>query len=36
MRYSVERRNRKYIERYGFLLFSKYTAKKFGNKYGKK
>ena len=32
MRYSTERRFRKYVKGYGFLSF----AKKFGNKYGKK
>ena len=32
MRYSTERRLRKYVKGYGFLLF----AKNFGNKYGKK
>ena len=32
MRYSTEPRFRKYVERYGFLSFSK----KIGNKYGKK
>ena len=36
MRYSIEPRERKYVERYGFLLFAKSTAKKFGNTYGKK
>ena len=36
MRYSIEPRNRKYIEEYGFLLFAKSAAKRFGNKYGKK
>ena len=32
MRYSIKLRHRKYIERYGFLLF----GKTFGNKYWKK
>ena len=32
MRYSMEPRFRKYVKRYGFLLF----ARKFGDKYGKK
>ena len=32
MRYSLEPRKRKYVEGYGFLLFSR----KFRNKYGKK
>ena len=32
MRYSVELKYRKYVERYGFLSF----ARKVGNKYGKK
>ena len=32
MRYSIEPRFRKYVERYGFLSF----ARKFGDKYGKK
>ena len=32
MRYSTEPRFRKYVERYGFLSFSR----KFGDKYGKK
>ena len=31
MRYSTEQRDKKYVERYGFLSF----AKRFGNKYGK-
>ena len=31
MRYSTERRFRKYVKGYGFLSF----AKNFGNKYGK-
>ena len=32
MRYSLERKYRKYVQRYGFLSF----ASKFGDKYGKK
>ena len=32
MRYSIEPRYRKCVEKYGFLSF----AKKFGDKYGKK
>ena len=32
MRYSIEPKDRKHAERYGFLSF----AKRFGNKYGKK
>ena len=32
MRYSTEKKYRKYVKRYGFLLF----ARKCGNKYGKK
>ena len=32
MRYSTEPKFRKYVERYGFLSFSR----KFGDKYGKK
>ena len=32
MRYSMESRNRKYVEGYSFLSF----AKKFGDKYGRK
>ena len=36
MRYLTEPRNRKYIERYGFLLFTKIAAKRFDNRYGQK
>ena len=32
MRYSIEPRNRKYVEGYNFLSF----AKKYGDKYGRK
>ena len=32
MKYSIEPKDRKHVERYGFLSF----AKRFGNKYGKK
>ena len=32
MRYSTERKYRKYVKGYGFLSF----VRKFGNKYGKK
>ena len=31
MRYSIERRERRYVKGYGFLSF----ARNFGNKYGK-
>ena len=31
MRYSLETKNRKYVQGYGFLSF----ARKFGDKYGK-
>ena len=36
MRSSIEPRDRKYVEGYGFLSFAKSPAKKIGDKYGKK
>ena len=36
MRYSIEPRDRIYVERYGFLSFAKNMGKSLSNKYGQK
>ena len=36
MRYSIERRDRIYVKRFGFLSFAKYMGKNLSNKYRQK
>ena len=36
MRYSIEPRDRKYVNRNGFLFFAKNIGKNLSNKYGQK
>ena len=36
MRYSIERRDRKYVKWYGFLSFAKIMGKSLSNKYDQK
>ena len=36
MRYSIDRRDRKYVKGYGFLSFTKNISKNISNKYSKK
>ena len=36
MRYSIDRRDRRYVKGYGFLSFTKNIGKNISNKYSKK